>query len=77
MCIQEQGRLLYTSQGQQKVTLSESVYYVVIELKMTERVKQSICIKCCVKLEHSSAETIWMMQKAFRGDAMSTVQIKV
>ena len=31
---------------------------------MAERVEQQICIKFCVKLEHSCAETIWMIQKA-------------
>ena len=31
---------------------------------MTVQVKQWICIKFCVKLEHSSAETIQMIQKA-------------
>ena len=31
---------------------------------MTERVEQQICIKFYVKLEHSSAETIQMIQKA-------------
>ena len=31
---------------------------------MTERVEQQICIKFCVKLEHPSAETIRMIQKA-------------
>ena len=31
---------------------------------MTERVEQWICIKFYTKLEHSSAETIWMFQKA-------------
>ena len=41
---------------------------------MTELVQQWICIKFCIKLEHSSTETI---QKAFRDDAMSAVQIKV
>ena len=30
---------------------------------MTEKVKQRVCIKFCVKLEHSSAETIRMIQK--------------
>ena len=35
-----------------------------ITFKMTEQVEQQICIKFCVKLEHSSAETIWMTQKA-------------
>ena len=44
---------------------------------MTERVEQQICIKLCVKLEHSSEETIWMIQQAFGGDTMSTMQIKV
>ena len=31
---------------------------------MTERVEQRICIRFCIKLEHSSTETIWMIQKA-------------
>ena len=31
---------------------------------MTEQVEQLICNKFCIKLEHSSAETIWMTQKA-------------
>ena len=31
---------------------------------MTERVEQWICVKFCVKLAHSSAETIQMIQKA-------------
>ena len=31
---------------------------------MTEWVEQWICIKFCIKLEHSSMETIWMIQKA-------------
>ena len=43
--------------------LSEHVYCVVVAFKMTERVEQWICIKFCVKLEHSSVETIWMIQK--------------
>ena len=44
--------------------LSEHVYCVAIIFKMTEWVEQWICIKFCVKLEHSSMETIWMTQKA-------------
>ena len=32
--------------------------------KMTERVEQWFCIKCCIKLEHSFTNTVWMMQKA-------------
>ena len=31
---------------------------------MTEQVEQQICIKFCIKLEHSSMETIRMIQKA-------------
>ena len=30
---------------------------------MTEPVEQQICIKFCSKLEHSSTETIWMIQE--------------
>ena len=44
--------------------LSERVYCVAITFKMTERVQQEICIKFCTKHEHSSTETIWMIQKA-------------
>ena len=56
--------------------LSEHVYRVTVAFKMTERVEQRICIKFCIKLEYSSAETIQMIQKALRDDAMSAVQIK-
>ena len=31
---------------------------------MTERVQQQICLKLCIKLKHSSMETIRMIQKA-------------
>ena len=31
---------------------------------MSDRVEQQICIKFCVKLEHSSVEAIWVIQKA-------------
>ena len=31
---------------------------------MAEQVEQRVCIKFCIKLEHSSVETIWMIQKA-------------
>ena len=44
--------------------LSEHVYCVTDEFKMTEQVEQRICIKFCIKLEHSSVEIIWMIQKA-------------
>ena len=42
--------------------LSEHVYCVAITFKMTEWVEQQICIKFCIKLEHSSMETIWMIR---------------
>ena len=44
--------------------LSEHVYCVAVTFKMTERVGQRICIRFCVKFEHSSMETIRMIQKA-------------
>ena len=44
--------------------LSEHVYCVAITFKMTEWVEQQICIKFCIKLEHSSVETIQIIQKA-------------
>ncbi|XP_042243396.1 protein GVQW3-like [Homarus americanus] len=44
---------------------------------MTERVDQQICIKFCYKLEHSSAETIRMIKKAFGDDSMIEAQIKL
>ena len=43
--------------------LSECVYCVAVAFKLTEQVEQQICLKFCVKLEHSR-ETIWMIQKA-------------
>ena len=57
--------------------LNEHVYCVAIAFKMTEWVEQWICIKFCIKLEHSSAETILMIQKAFGDDAMDAVQMLV
>ena len=44
--------------------LGEHVYSVTIAFKMTEQVEQRICIRFCIKLEHSSAEAIQMIQKA-------------
>ena len=44
--------------------LSEYVYCVVTTFKMTEQGEQWICIKFFIKLEHSSTETTWMIQKA-------------
>ena len=50
---------------------------MVITFKVTEQVKQRICINFFLKLEHSSTETIWMIGKDFVGGEMSAVQIKV
>ena len=57
--------------------LNEYVYCVGITFKITERVEQRICIKFWVKLEHSSAETIRMIQKTFGDNAKSAAQLKV
>ena len=57
--------------------LSEQVYRVAVTFKMTEQVEQRICIKFCIELEHSSVDTICMIQKAFWYDAVSVAQIKV
>ena len=43
--------------------LSEHVYCMAITFKMTEQVEQQICIRFCIKLEHSSTETISMIHK--------------
>ena len=44
--------------------LSEHVYCVATAFKVNEQIEQQICIRFCIKLEHSSAETIWMIKKA-------------
>ena len=44
--------------------MCELVYYVAFTFKMTEWVEQQICIQFCIELEHSSVETIYMIQKA-------------
>ena len=41
-----------------------NVYCVDAAFKMTEKVQPQICIKFCLMLEHSSRETIPMIQKA-------------
>ena len=46
------------------MSLSEHVYCVAITFKMAEQAKQRICIELCVKLEHSSVETVQLIQKA-------------
>ena len=43
--------------------LREHVYCVAMTFKLTEWVKQQICIRFPIKLEHSSMETIQMIQK--------------
>ena len=60
MCMHEQWWLHWTSQWGWLM----HVYCVAVTLKMTKWVKQWICTKFCIKLEHSSKETIWMIQKA-------------
>ena len=50
--------------GGQQMPLSEHVNCVTVKFKMTEQVKQQICIKFCIKFEYSSMETIWMIQEA-------------
>ena len=45
-------------------TVSEHVYCVAVIFKIVEQGEQRICIKFCIKLEYSSAGTIWMIQKA-------------
>ena len=44
--------------------MNEHVYCVTLSFKMTELVEQRICIKFHIKLEHSSMETIQIIQKA-------------
>ena len=44
--------------------LSEHAYCVAVSFKMTEWIEQPICIKFSFKLEHSSMETIRMIQKS-------------
>ena len=44
--------------------LNEHDYCVAVTVKVTERVQQQMCIKFCIKLKHSSMETIQMIQKA-------------
>ena len=43
--------------------LSEHVYCVAVTFKMIEQVEQWICTKFCIKLEHSSMETIQIIHK--------------
>ena len=43
--------------------LKKHVYWVAVTFKMTEQVEQQICIKFCVKLEHSSMEASPMIRR--------------
>ena len=54
---------LFQSVGEVNAS-SDHVDCVAIAFKMTEWVEQQICIRFCVKLEHSSVKTIQMIQKA-------------
>ena len=54
--------LLCTGQWGWQMLLSEHAYCVAITFKMIEQAEQWICIKFCIKLEHSSTETIRMIQ---------------
>ena len=62
--MQEQWWLHGIRQREWYMLLSEHVYRVAVAFKMTEWVEQLICIKFCIKLEHSSTEALWMIQKA-------------
>ena len=44
--------------------MSEHVYYVAVAFKMTERVEQKNLHQIFIKLEHSSMETIGVIQKS-------------
>ncbi|GFX97185.1 FLJ37770-like protein [Trichonephila clavipes] len=43
---------------------------------MAERTEQQICIKFCFNLGKSCAETIEMLQKAFKDECVGKTQIK-
>ena len=61
MCMHKQW-LHCTRQWGQEMPLSEHVYCVDVAFKMTERIEQWTCLKFCVQLEHSSMETMPMIQ---------------
>ena len=48
---------------------------ICLQLKMTERTDQRICIKFCFNLGKSCTETIEMIQKAFVDESMGITQI--
>ena len=59
------------------VEATEYIVCVIVTFKMTEQVGQRISIKFCVKLEQSSMEIIWMIQKVLGDNTMSAAQIQV
>ena len=44
--------------------LSEHGYLVAVASEMSKQVEHQICIQFCIKFEHSSVETIQMIQEA-------------
>ena len=63
MRMREQWQFRCTGQWGWNMPLSEHVYCVAVTFKMTEQIEHQICVRFCIKLEHSSTETIWMIQK--------------
>lgn len=68
-----QWQLHYTSQWY----LIEHVHCVAIAFKIIEWLKQQIFITFSIRLEHSSTETIRLIQKLFGDEAMHAAQMKV
>ena len=56
--------VLVSRGGRLILPLPVGVYCVALTFKMTNRVEQWNCIKFCIKLKHSSTETVQMIQKA-------------
>ena len=63
-CVNNDDFLEVVSGGSRPCWVSMCTVWLLHSFKMTERAEQRICIKFCTKLEHSSMETIWMIQKA-------------
>ena len=63
MHVHEQWRPHCTCPWGWQTPLSEHVYCVAVTVKMTEQGEQQICIKFCVKTEHSCMETTQMSRK--------------
>lgn len=60
--------------------VSDSVYAAGVAWlfsgKMTERLEQRFCIKCCQELGDSQVETVRKIQRVFGEDAMGITQIE-